>query len=417
MPGSSSRSINDWESPGPLKLPRYTEPETQLCRKCSKLNLKDAFYYEIRRRRIGTWIDIVQSKHCPLCRLIVASLERGSGSLPDDEDEIIIANAPSWELGVERSPYDSTKTDSYSNRFDLRSKSNKCGYQAYRLVVEVEGRPDVYGVLQRVCRDDSSPERAFFGRPINPRNVNFALLRHWTTRCERWHGDSCGEDGVAGRGLPSNLRLIDVRRRRIVTVSTSLYRKCSYLTLSYVWGVEAMRSETGTIPQTLTRSMVTKDSNGRENTSLPNNLPRTIEDAIYLTKELGFDYIWVDALCIVQDDPPEEKNKSLKRMDAIYNCSALTIVAASGCHADVGIPGIGLHRTNAPYVESIEKMHISTMSPSYTDLENSRSLTWNKRGWTFQEKILAKRLLLFTDYQVYFKCAESIWIEEAYMGQ
>ena len=185
--------------------------------------------------------------------------------------------------------------------------------------------------------------------------------------------------------------------------------------LTWIQGVDAMKSETGTIPQILTRRMVTKDKEGQENTPLPNGLPRTIEDAIYLTKKLGFDYVWIDALCIVQDDPPEEKNKSLKRMDAIYNCSALTIVAASGRHADVGIPGIGPRRTNAPYVESIDRMSISTMSPSYTDLENSHSLTWNTRGWTFQEKILAKRLLLFTDYQVYFKCAESIWIEEAYM--
>lgn len=176
-----------------------------------------------------------------------------------------------------------------------------------------------------------------------------------------------------------------------------------------------MKSETGKIPRILTRDMVTKDKDGHENTPLPKRLPRTIEDAIYLTEKLGYCYIWVDALCIVQDDPAEEKNKSLKRMDAIYNCSALTIVAASGRHADVGIPGIGLQRTKAPHVESIDRMSISTMSPSYTDLENSHSLTWNTRGWTFQEKILAKRLLLFTDYQVYFKCAESIWIEEAYM--
>ena len=176
-----------------------------------------------------------------------------------------------------------------------------------------------------------------------------------------------------------------------------------------------MKNETGSVPQTLTRSMITTDENGRENTRLPNTLPRTIGDAIYLTRQLGFDYIWIDALCIVQDELPEEKNKSLKRMDAIYNCSVLTIVAASGRHADVGIPGISLRRNAPPYVETIDKVQIATMSPSYTDLENSRSLTWNKRGWTFQEKILAKRLLLFTDYQVYFKCAESIWVEESYM--
>ena len=235
MPGTKISHLADNDSSGsPSGLPRHKEPETGLCNGCSKLDLKDVFYHEIRRRRIGSWVDIVQSKHCPLCRLIVASLKRTSGALPGDEDEISIANAPSWELGIERSPYDSTKTDSYSNRFDLRSKSAKCDYQAYRIIVEVEGRPDIYGVLQRVCQNDTSPERDFFGRLLDPRNVDFQLLRHWMRRCERWHGNSCGEDGVAGRGLPEGLRLIDVRQRRIVTTSKSS-RCISYLTLSYVW--------------------------------------------------------------------------------------------------------------------------------------------------------------------------------------
>lgn len=235
MPGTIISHWNDDDSSrSPLGRPRQKGVETVLCNKCSKVDLKSAFYHEIRRRRIGSWIDIVQSKHCPLCRLIVASLERTSGGLPDDRDEIFVTNAPSWELGVERSPYDSTKTDSYSNKFDLRSKSAKCDYQAYRIVVEVEGQPDIYGVIQRVCRDDTSPERDFFGRPLDAGSVKFELLRHWMRRCERWHGDSCGEDGVAGRDLPEGLRLIDVRQRRIVTTSRPS-RHIPYLTLSYVW--------------------------------------------------------------------------------------------------------------------------------------------------------------------------------------
>src|SRR5262249_38696863 len=52
------------------------------------------------------------------------------------------------------------------------------------------------------------------------------------------------------------------------------------------------------------------------------------------------------------------------------------------------------------------------MFPSYTALENSSVLFWNTRGWTFQEKLLSRRLLLFTDQQVYFKCSEGIWTEE-----
>jgi hypothetical protein len=58
---------------------------------------------------------------------------------------------------------------------------------------------------------------------------------------------------------------------------------------------------------------------------------------------------------------------------------------------------------------------MAAMSPSFSELENSRSLIWNTRGWTFQEKVLAKRILLFTDFQVYYRCSESIWTEEIFM--
>lgn len=55
------------------------------------------------------------------------------------------------------------------------------------------------------------------------------------------------------------------------------------------------------------------------------------------------------------------------------------------------------------------------MFPCYTALENSTSLPWKTRGWTFQEKLLSRRLLLFNDHQVYFKCLESIWTEEVWL--
>jgi hypothetical protein len=66
--------------------------------------------------------------------------------------------------------------------------------------------------------------------------------------------------------------------------------------------------------------------------------PRTIQDAIDLTRALGFQYLWVDALCIVQDEE-ETKELLISNMDAVYGHAALTIVAASGLDADAGLRG------------------------------------------------------------------------------
>src|SRR5262249_10334928 len=93
----------------------------------------------------------------------------------------------------------------------------------------------------------------------------------------------------------------------------------------------------------------------------------------------------------------------------------ITIAAASGRHANAGIPGISVPRKHSQYLKTVKNVPLATMSPSFTELENSHSLPWNTRGWTFQEKILAKRILLFTDFQVYFRCSESIWTEEIVM--
>ncbi|KAH8888540.1 HET-domain-containing protein [Thozetella sp. PMI_491] len=319
-------------------------------------------------------------------------------------------------LGIELSPYDTLKTDSYSNKFDLRSKDHKCSHTAYRLIVYVEGQPQLYGLLQYVAVGERGPDRYFFGREIDKRKIDIGLLRRWLRRCQDCHEGNCSQDGVAGRRLPDNLRLIDVRRRRIVRLSSDKHGpKPEYLTLSYVWGEQAMKEEDGMEPAVLKRAMIQTNGADEEDTPLPKQLPRTVRDAIHLTEKLGFDYVWIDALCIVQDDPDEEKQKSLERMDAIYNCSTITIAAASGHHANAGIPGIGVARTRFRLSERVGGMQIATMSPSFAELENSHLLTWNTRGWTFQEKILAKRILLFTDFQVYFKCSESIWIEEAFM--
>jgi hypothetical protein len=325
------------------------------------------------------------------------------------DDQIILSNDASWELGVEQSPYDKLNSDTYSNKLDLRSTAKQCQDVAYRLVVYVKDAPEVRSCIQYLAHGVRKEDQQFFGRPLDREKVDTYLLKKWLRLCEDWHGDICEQDGVSGQNLPTKLRLIDVEERTIVKVSTA---RVQYLTLSYVWGTDDMLRETGMTPVVTNRADIRFSSTGEELTPLPDHLPQTIEDAISLTLTLGFRYLLVDAFCIIQDDPTKAKNLHLERMDAVYNCSTLTIAAASGLHADSGIPGISVPRKNSPWPEKIQGMHLAAMSPSFTELENSQSLIWNTRGWTFQEKILAKRILLFTDYQVYYRCSESVWTEE-----
>jgi hypothetical protein len=83
--------------------------------------------------------------------------------------------------------------------------------------------------------------------------------------------------------------------------------------------------------------------------------------------------------------------------------------------ADLGLPGISRPRNFAQRVETVNGVELAIAFPSYRDLNSSEALVWNSRGWTLQEKVLSRRLLLFTDLQVYYRCANSVCAEDIAM--
>jgi hypothetical protein len=109
---------------------------------------------------------------------------------------------------------------------------------------------------------------------------------------------------------------------RIIRGSTDASR---YVALSYVWGQERMERET---PRSL-KAAVRVGNDGVETIELPELLPRTIQDSIKVTRFIGYHYLWVDSLCIIQDDPTDQE-RQLDMMDEIYSNASLTIAAGSG---------------------------------------------------------------------------------------
>lgn len=69
------------------------------------------------------------------------------------------------------------------------------------------------------------------------------------------------------------------------------------------------------------------------------DVPKSICDAIYLVGSIGEQYLWVDALCITQDDVAMQQAQ-IARMDRIYAKALFSIIAANGDTAEVGLPGI-----------------------------------------------------------------------------
>ncbi|KAF8860249.1 HET-domain-containing protein, partial [Acephala macrosclerotiorum] len=123
------------------------------------------------------------------------------------------------------------------------------------------------------------------------------------------------------------------------------------------------------------------------------------KDIIAVVKGLGQRYLWIDALCIIQDD---ENNKSfqIQGMADIYSQSYLTIVALASENADSRLPGVSTRRENL--ITVIDGMPITTHFPGLKATSTGR--VYEQRVWMFQERLLSKRCLYFSDNRIYLEC-------------
>ncbi|CAH0047177.1 unnamed protein product [Clonostachys solani] len=234
--------------------------------------------------------------------------------------------------------------------------------------------------------------------------VNFALLKTWLSHCETSHAARCSPDAIPHANPDKYLkyfRCIDVTKKKVVDSADD-----RYVALSYVWGtapfLRLLQSN---------RSELYKDGalDARNN-----DVPKTVQDAMRVAGQLGLRYLWVDALCIVQDDL-NEKAEVIGAMDLIYSRATLTIVAASGSNANSGLPGLdsgsrdlGPYHFKNRFPESVYEFSVARSRPS--DLLGSS--TWSTRGWTYQERLCSHRLLIFTEQQVLYLCGVSSWCED-----
>jgi hypothetical protein len=271
----------------------------------------------------------------------------------------------------------------------------------------------------------SAPEQAFSGR-IRPLVADTRLFRKWKETCNEMH-DNCRSSLMEER--PPWLRLIDVEKKCVVDCFLHEEKGyfvgyevgISYAALSYVWGKYNL-VQCGKVMPELDEST---ENRFREPWSLSREMVlSTIDDAIEVAQTLGEKYLWVDCLCIRQDDEAE-KGKFIPHMDLIYGLASVTIVAASGVDADAGLPGVKGHSSTRQEQRPFSINGISLLQTLDQEWKEWRSREqrshiyqylgdslWCKRGWTFQEKILSRRALIFSPEQVYWECQKASWCED-----
>jgi hypothetical protein len=129
--------------------------------------------------------------------------------------------------------------------------------------------------------------------------------------------------------------------------------------------------------------------------------PKVVHDAMQVVTRLGFRYLWVDRYCIPQDDAAL-KESQIRDMGRIYAASALTIIAAAGDGPDYGLVGVSSRLRAKQLHVTIDHTRFFRQC-EYPEILVQGS-KWNTRGWTYQEGLLARRRLVFTEEEVYFQC-------------
>jgi Heterokaryon incompatibility protein (HET) len=240
-------------------------------------------------------------------------------------------------------------------------------------------------------------------RVVDPLWIDRNLFRHWRRHCDSQNKGIC-HVGRANAQLTHNRPawLIDTWRLCL----TSGDNQAPYVALSYVWGQTTFFKACKANIDQLRIDMALSDSHRRL------GVPRTIADAIALVGLLEERYLWVDALCIVQDDH-SMKHDQVNNMASIFANATITIIAKDGEHANHGLRG--LREISEPRSISQEVFELgnsySVVHTTPVDPLTRKTSIWNERGWTFQEQLFSRRLLQFHHGSVHWQCACSTFAE------
>jgi hypothetical protein len=174
-----------------------------------------------------------------------------------------------------------------------------------------------------------------------------------------------------------------------------------YVALSYVWGLRKNYTNISNI-------RVHQQQGSLE--SVLGEIPQVIRDAMDLVRRLGLRYLWVDSLCIVQDSKRSWDLNS-RVMNLVYGNAFLTICAADGVDAWFGLKALNSsrHETSQHIEEVAPGVRLMVSQLAETGINSS---VWNTRAWTFQERLLSKRCLIFTEGRVFFQCRTATMSED-----
>lgn len=335
----------------PLDVAKYFLPplegETHI-----RTNIGDVLY---KSKELGTRKEVAnRSKICSFCILIYAATRQAS-----DEAVITISSVLCGQ-----------------NRIAGQADSPP----VYYIQVHAAYRGLKQTARIQLLADDASSLgllRDFRAREPSLNGIDIQQMRSWLDLCHSRHGHLCktlgGEDsGALPHQQPRDLLAIDLVSMCICNMPAG----AEYTALSYCWPSKSYLTLVKKNRKEMFEHSALVDRMGE--------LPGTVQDAIQFAKELPYRYLWIDALCIVQDDP-DHKIIQLRQMDLVYSCAEVTLVCAYPVAPNTGDPCSGftsynkVDRGRARTVQQVDGLRLMVASSNVDDY--LMSTRWSTRCW------------------------------------
>ncbi|KAI1365827.1 HET-domain-containing protein [Xylaria arbuscula] len=414
-----------------MSLDRHPSPTSaELCKQCRFLFSSRGFEQlastsSFRHSQIGTFVE---RPYCRFCRYLW-------------NEDLLGSSSQVYKIRCLRDLLGSASRNTHSRRFEelkrcwvivSRPTANQYIMGSYAMIASIEPYtvpPDliVGNAIDRVIISVETEKGQMKWQSFSPLRFiapkssplsKYTNYRHvtWDGLTKEWVADikdmlnCCLKShpqcqSSQSRVLPSRLLHImkdEGNNFHVQLVATDDTHTGEYAALSYCWGgPQALQLTKTTVRQFLQQPIDWK--------AFPNGL----SDAVEVTSSLELEYLWVDALCIVQDDQ-DDKKREISRMSAIYQNSFVTIAAAtsnsvqdsflrnssilntkfSSCDIPMDLDTEVLGGSDRPSILSVIPVHA----------HRTGDFPLNKRGWAFQEALLPPRLLVFGDLEPFVRC-------------
>ena len=376
-----------------------SEPDN-FCKLCERLH--DEQEFETFIHHPGYRALSASASNCSLCHLLLLSLDKAIPSWISDDDrtqntEELPLTEVEDRIELTSLPRTSTTKDAQL-RFIVQWKSPGFQWSGEIIGIYRQKLEGWHILLLHVLADttilDELAPAIWTSSDGGDFNARLPVIDKWIMDCQKYH-QRCSYT------IPPKLptRLIDIREtdsQSSIRLLVSPEKAYKYAALSHCWGQ--------VLPITTTKATLSKYTDNIE----LSKLPKTFLETIDIVRRLGIRYLWIDTLCIVQDDKEDWERESAQ-MCLIYQNAFLTIAAsaAENCHGGLIQPFVpsclGTYGDSGKLLTSVRFGHWNS-SQRHSPLES--------RAWALQEDLLSRRIVCFAQPQLFWRCNETLRSED-----